>query len=398
MSTDRTPLLRPSTAISTAQSEEDGWLRRFAPLWCRRKAVLLTDLASGAGLLETATSLRERLSPPGAPTPLAGGAPESVRALWAATLGDALPVPPPVSEQWGLLGFQGRDPSSDIRGGTAPAALSLALGAVRAEPALKREALLSAIGAAPPFALAALNCVQLLAAHLQLLPGGAPPPFCPCCGAAIRGREYGILAAQSHRGESLRGLLDLLREAGAGAHGEEGGGGGGGGGGDPADAVLGELLALLLLKLGEAWRAQGRQALDAGETEEALRARVRAAAQPGGAPPPGDARLLNFPAALAEARAWLMAALARASWAGGGAPLRAAPAATQRRASLEPLRSPGGGAAGARQQVRTAVSFAGAVVSSPLNVLGAAGGGAKEQSEQSWGGAARRVLRGALKK
>ena len=337
------------------------------------------------------------------------GAPESVRALWVATLGAAgLPVPPPVSEQWGLLGFQGRDPSSDIRGGSAPAALALALAAVRVEPALRREALLSAIGAAPPFALAVFSCVQLLACHLQLLPGGAPPPFCPCCGAAIRAREYGVLAAQSHRGESLRGFVDLLREAGAGGGGGESegegllGGDGEGGGGEPGDAVLGELLALLLLRLGAAWRAQGRQAHEAAETEEGLRARVRAAAQPGGGAP-GDARIVNFPASLAEARAGLMAALARASWAGGGSGggTGRAAAAVQRRASLEGLRSPergsGGGGAGSGPPERTAMSFAGKVVSSPLNVLQARAGEGKEREEQGWGGAARRALRAALK-
>jgi hypothetical protein len=407
MASDKTPLLRPSSAPVSAEEEESYFLRRFAPLWCRRKAVQLTALAAGAGLSAAVADLRDRLSAPFSAAAGGGGggapgAPESVRALWAATLGDALPVPPPVSERWGLLGFQGRDPSSDIRGGTAATALALALAAVRAEPALRREALLSAIGAAPPFALAVFSCVQLLACHLQLLPGGAPPPFCPCCGAAIRAREYGILAAQSHRGESLRGFLDVLREAGAGAAGEGerahllavvagGGTGSGGGGAPPGDVALGELLTLLLLKLGDAWRAQGRQTLDAAESEEALRARVRAAAAPGGSVP-GDARLVNFPAALAEARGVLMAALARASWAGGGAAWAVAP--PQRRASLEGLRSPGGGSHA--PHVRSAMSFAGGgpAMVSPLNVLRGEG----KEPEHGWGGAARRALRTALKK
>ena len=42
MASDKTPLLRPSSAPVSAEEEESYFLRRFAPLWCRRKAVQLT--------------------------------------------------------------------------------------------------------------------------------------------------------------------------------------------------------------------------------------------------------------------------------------------------------------------------------------------------------------------
>ena len=275
---------------------------------CGRKALVYSDILSPASGVEADLSLL--VSSASLPPLGAAAARESLCALWAAALGTAtgLPAPEPVSPLWGLLGFQGSDPTRDLRSGSYPLALALAVACLRSSAALRREALLAALGAAPPFALTLLNAVQMLACHLKLLP--STPTFCPCCGAAVRDKEYGRLAAQSHRGASLRGMVELVREAGASAqalplHSQPPRAG---------ELALGELLTLTMLALGVEWRRQGRgDGGAASESEGALVARVAAAAASGQQAGLAEVRLLEFQGMLSAVQRRVMEALADAS-------------------------------------------------------------------------------------
>ena len=259
--------------------------------------------------------------------------PDAIKAalaqLWDGAVGArcGLACPPQPSPLWRLLGFQGDDPVRDLRSGTFPLTLDLVAQGLRGSPALRREALLSALGAAPPFALCCLNVVHMLACHLKLLE--AVPSFCPCCGAAVREAEYGRLAQQSHRGASLRGFVELLREAGHGR--QEALDEDGGGILPPGELALGLLLQLAVHQLGEEWRRQdtgGRWDEGAAEEEEGVllgRVKERAGALAGGGSRRSatgssgggggtmDTRLLGFQDLLSRVRMRIMDALAEAS-------------------------------------------------------------------------------------
>jgi len=393
-----TPLLGPRSPSGGGPGARSpaspAWRGAGALCGARRAQTLAGAAAAGArGLGVDAGDLADELAALGAaldaPPPAGGPA-----ALWAAAFcaaeeaeegaaagTGAAPALPPApagaSADWGLLGFQGADPATDLRSGSAGAALRLAARALGGSRALRAEAARGALGAAPPLALAALNATHALAAHLHAFGAGAPPPpMCPCCGAAIRRAEYETRAAQTHGGAALAGFVALVAEEmraaeraplarAAGAPPPLA----------PAEAAFALLLELLLLRLGAAWRAAGADgALGAAPPAE-LRAALRAAHARGARAGVGDARQLAFPRLLAEARAAALDALAAvargargARGGGGGRPLRRAV-------------SEGGDADAPRLRFRGAagVSYRGAVeVGSPLESARAAAEGGEE--------------------
>jgi hypothetical protein len=399
---ERTSLLGGGAAPRAAPSFLTSALpAHIRALLCGKKAITYESILSPAsGAVEG--DLRALCAALGAAQAPGGGGPAAraaLEALWASALGGSggLPCPPAVSPQWGLLGFQGADPSRDLRSGTFPLALALASAGLRAQPALRREALLAALGAAPPFALCLLSTVHMLACHLKLLP--APPSFCPCCGAAVREREYGRLAAQSHRGASLRGFVELVREAG------RGGGGGGGGAGERA---LGEVLHVAMRFLGEEWRRQGRgEGALIMEADAVLLARVQAEASAAPQPARGaDTRHLAFPAMLSAVQRRIMDALAQASL-----PSSSSSSSSSGSSAAEVIRRSqseaggvktsllgGGGGGGSSYHPPLHASSGGrqAGMLSPLHAALEAGGGAGGGSAPAWGGPARRSLQDML--
>ena len=90
-------------------------------------------------------------------------------------------VPPVPSERWKQLGFQGTDPTTDLRG-VAFAGLLFMQRLVLESADARGLARSGATGM--PFAICSVNVLWMLRAHLRLT--GDQPSFCPCCGTAVR--------------------------------------------------------------------------------------------------------------------------------------------------------------------------------------------------------------------
>jgi len=305
---------------------------------------------------------------------------KSLAELWEASLGAVIACPASLSKEWQLLGFQGSDPSRDLRSTTYPLALKLATHFLRSSPAVRREALLSATGSAPPFALCVLNTLQMLACHLKLL-SISPPAFCPCCGSSIREKEYGKLANQSHRGASLQGFVELVREAALGtlSRGEL----------SPGELALGELVSLVVRRLGMEWRRQGRESRIAEESEESLLTRLRQSVAGCEARGVGDTRLMGFPAMLSSASVYTMASLSFAAQRTGG---------QVNRDSIRRSRSEASGAAKGGGYAAPDQKWASASVSPIITATSAVGVADGEQEDNKveeqrlWGGIVRKHL------
>jgi len=120
---------------------------------------------------------------------------EVLERLWVAAFPDAGPMQRP-SDLWGELGFQGRDPVTDLRGGGFMALCHL-LHVVLAGESEIRAAL-------PMLAIASINVTAMLQSHLGLnekvmLPGGCERIWAPqhtqSAFLAVHGRDEGALAA-----------------------------------------------------------------------------------------------------------------------------------------------------------------------------------------------------------
>lgn len=221
-----------------------------------------------------------------------------------------LVVPPIPSPLWKLVGFQGNDPSTDLRAARLAGLLYLSR-------LVETESQAAAMGRAAasgemPMAVCSMNVLYALRCHLALLP--ELPSYCPCCGTKVRA-EATDRSAQPHGGRHLRGFALLLLD-------------------DP-DALY-HIYACAVLLCGQIWDRRFGTSVMGAVTERQTKAgpgkvkhnghRRKVAPEPpspasvtvanpltnsSGGGGEGDFRLMEFPSILAEAVRSVLEQLAR---------------------------------------------------------------------------------------
>lgn len=134
------------------------------------------DVATAAQMVSV-RDLRLELAVPFQTTSKDSG--ELLKVLYHTATGTSSPAA--TGDHWKAIGFQGKNPATDVRG-AGMHGLRLLIRLLQDFPYFKTK--LHASAEEYPFSACSLNVTRMLVCHLKLYM--SQPHFCPCCGAAIR--------------------------------------------------------------------------------------------------------------------------------------------------------------------------------------------------------------------